>query len=48
MRLDWQPRWSLTTTLEMIVAWQQAYLAKSDMRLYTLNQISQFTHLRQL
>lgn len=44
MRLDWQPRWSLATTLKMIVAWQHAYLAKEDMRLCTLNQISQFTH----
>ncbi len=43
-RLDWQPRWSLAYTLEMIVAWQHAYLAKEDMRLCTLNQISQFTH----
>lgn len=42
-RLDWQPRWSLATTLEMIVAWQHAYLAKEDMRRYTLNQISYYS-----
>ena len=42
-RLDWQPRWSLATTLEMIVVWQHAYRAKADMRLYTLNQISHYS-----
>jgi CDP-glucose 4,6-dehydratase len=44
MRLDWQPRWDLADTLEMIVTWQRAYLAQDDMRLTTLNQISKFTN----
>ena len=42
MRLDWQPRWSLAHTLEMIVAWQHAYLAQEDMRAKTREQISEF------
>ncbi|MDD3884411.1 MAG: CDP-glucose 4,6-dehydratase [Gallionella sp.] len=42
MRLDWQPRWHLGYTLELIVAWQQAWLAKQDMRSFTLKQIEQY------
>lgn len=42
MRLDWQPRWHLGHTLEMIVSWQQAWLAKQDMRSFTLKQIEQY------
>ncbi len=42
MRLGWQPRWHLEDTLEMIVAWQQAWLEKQDMRSFTLKQIEQY------
>lgn len=42
MRLDWHPRWNLAHTLEMIVAWQRAWLAKQDMRSFTLRQIEQY------
>ncbi len=42
MRLHWQPRWHLEHTLEMIVAWQRAWLAKQDMRSFTQNQIAQY------
>jgi CDP-glucose 4,6-dehydratase len=42
MRLDWQPRWNLTRTLEMIVSWQRAYLVKEDMHAKSLDQISDF------
>jgi CDP-glucose 4,6-dehydratase len=42
MRIDWQPRWQLARTLEMIVAWQRAWLAKEDMRSFTLKQIKQY------
>lgn len=42
--LDWQPRWSLARTLEMVVAWQRAYVAQQDMREVTLDQIREFTH----
>lgn len=41
-RLDWQPRWSLAHTLERIVAWQRAYLAKQNMREFSLKQIADF------
>ncbi|MDX8386444.1 MAG: CDP-glucose 4,6-dehydratase [Gallionella sp.] len=43
MKLDWQPRWHLGQALEMIVDWQRAWLAKEDMRRFTLNQIEQYT-----
>lgn len=43
MRLRWQPRWHLEHTLEMIVSWQRAWLAKQDMRNFTLRQIEQYT-----
>jgi CDP-glucose 4,6-dehydratase len=42
MRLDWQPRWHLAHSLEMIVAWQRAWLTKQDMRSFTLKQIEQY------
>lgn len=42
MRLDWQPRWNLAHTLDMIVAWQRAWLGKQDMRGFTLKQIEQY------
>lgn len=42
MRLNWQPRWHLSQALEMIVAWQRAWLAKQDMRNFTLSQIEQY------
>jgi len=42
MRLDWQPRWGLAHTLEMIVAWQRAKLSQEDMRSLTLKQIAQY------
>ncbi|MBU0689961.1 MAG: CDP-glucose 4,6-dehydratase [Gammaproteobacteria bacterium] len=42
MRLDWQSRWHLDHTLEMIVAWQQAWLAQQDMHSFTLKQIEQY------
>ena len=42
MQLDWQPRWSLTHTLEMIIAWQRAYMMKEDMKAKTLEQIGAY------
>ncbi len=41
-RLNWQPRWHLASALEMIVAWQRAYLAQKNMREFTLNQITEY------
>ncbi len=42
MRLDWQPKWSLETSLRKIVAWQKAHLRNQDMRTFTLEQILEF------
>lgn len=42
MRLRWQPRWNLDQTLGQVVAWQRAWLAKEDMRRFTLSQIEQY------
>jgi len=39
-RLNWQPRWSLATTLTNIVAWHKAWLDGGDMQSLTLNQIN--------
>jgi CDP-glucose 4,6-dehydratase len=48
MRLDWQPRWNLAHTLEMIIEWQRAYLIKEDMRKISLEQITQYMHGKSL
>ncbi len=48
MRLDWHPRWNLEHTLEMIIAWQRAYLTKEDMRRTSLEQITQYMHGKSL
>ncbi|MDB5819211.1 MAG: CDP-glucose 4,6-dehydratase [Rhizobacter sp.] len=42
-RLDWQPRWSLDTALARIVDWHRAWIAESDMRQYSLDQIGLYT-----
>ena len=42
MRLHWQPKWNLETTLHKIVAWHQAWLRKDDMHEYTLNEIQNY------
>jgi CDP-glucose 4,6-dehydratase len=42
-RLDWQPRWSLGTALELITTWHQAYVAKDDMRKLCQTQIQQYS-----
>ena len=41
-KLGWQPRWPLARTLASIAAWHQAYLDGTDMRAFTLAQISQY------
>lgn len=46
-QLGWQPRWSLDTALTKIVEWHLAYLAKDNMRAFTLNQINQYTQTLQ-
>ena len=41
-KLGWQPRWPLAQTLASIAAWHRAYLDGTDMRAFTLAQISQY------
>jgi CDP-glucose 4,6-dehydratase len=41
--LHWQPRWTLTQTLETIVAWHRAHLIGADMHAFTLRQIQKYT-----
>lgn len=41
-RLNWQPRWSLSTTLANIVTWHKTWLDGGDMQYITLNQITQY------
>jgi CDP-glucose 4,6-dehydratase len=42
-RLGWQPRWPLTTALELITTWHQAYLANVDIKKLCLVQIQQYS-----
>jgi CDP-glucose 4,6-dehydratase len=42
-RLNWHPRWSLSTALEQVIQWHQAYLAGKDMQDFTHRQIATFT-----
>ena len=44
-RLNWQPRWSLDIAIEQITNWHRAWLAKEDMRAYSLGQIRFFNSL---
>lgn len=41
-RLGWSPRWSVDKTVEKIVDWQRAFIAGTDMRKFTINQITEF------
>ncbi|MDX2471611.1 MAG: CDP-glucose 4,6-dehydratase [SAR324 cluster bacterium] len=42
MKLNWHPRWSLFDTLEKITTWYKAYQAGSDMRAFSLEQITEY------
>jgi CDP-glucose 4,6-dehydratase len=44
MRMQWQPIWSLETTLNKIVVWHKAWLAGEDMKKHTLNEINQYVN----
>lgn len=46
MRLNWQPVWSLETTLEKIVSWQKAWLNGEDIKAYTINEINEYMTAR--
>jgi CDP-glucose 4,6-dehydratase len=41
-RLGWQPRWSLQKALQASVEWHQKWLAGTDMKTVTLEQINQY------
>jgi CDP-glucose 4,6-dehydratase len=41
-RLHWQPRWRLEATLQRIVRWHQAWLARADMREHCLQEINDY------
>ena len=41
-KLAWQPRWNLQRALTETVQWYKAFEAKTDLKLFTLQQINQF------
>ena len=43
VRLGWQPLWPLTTALQHISSWHQAWLSHEDMRQFCLSQIQQYS-----
>jgi CDP-glucose 4,6-dehydratase len=44
MRMNWQPRFSLDTTLSKIVTWHKAWLAGENMHERTVNEISHYVN----
>jgi CDP-glucose 4,6-dehydratase len=42
MRLGWKPQWDENETIKRICDWYKAYLAKSDMRKYSLDEIKYY------
>ncbi len=42
--LGWTPLWDLKTSLTKTVEWHQAYLAKKDMRAFTVSQIENYLY----
>ena len=45
MKLGWEPRLDLSTTLQWIVEWYKQYLGNSDMREVTMKEISRYENL---
>lgn len=45
-RLDWAPRWPLSTALSLVVDWHRAWLSGSDMQAISLEQISLYQRNR--
>lgn len=41
-KLDWYPKWSLTSALDHVIRWHQAWLAKENVQSETLSQIEQY------
>jgi CDP-glucose 4,6-dehydratase len=46
IRLQWQPRWTLSTAINQICDWHKAYLAGADMQVLCLRQIQQYEAMR--
>lgn len=42
-KLGWHPRWDLTTALDRIVEWYQAFECHQEMRDFTVQQINDYT-----
>lgn len=42
MKLQWQPRWDLNTTLSRIIKWHKAWLNKDDMNAYCIQEINEY------
>jgi CDP-glucose 4,6-dehydratase len=42
IKLTWQPRWNIETTLRSIVNWTKAYLSHDDMRKFSIQQIENY------
>lgn len=47
MQLGWHPRWNLLHTLEKISEWHKAHQAGSDMNTLTLQQIQEYSIMRE-
>lgn len=41
-RINWQPNWSLQTTLQKIIQWHRAWLEKKDMQVICLQEINEY------
>lgn len=41
-RLNWAPRWDLSEAIKRIVAWNEAYRNKEDMKQYCINEIKSY------
>ena len=41
-KLQWRPKWNLTTAIDKIVEWHQAFLGAANMRSVTLQQIADY------
>jgi CDP-glucose 4,6-dehydratase len=48
VRLGWQPRWRLSTSLGKTLEWHQAWRSQEDMRSITLNQIAEYQAILQV
>ncbi|WP_462411700.1 CDP-glucose 4,6-dehydratase [Neobacillus sp. Marseille-QA0830] len=47
-KLGWYPKWNLSTSLDKVIEWFQAYKAEEDMRQVCLKQINEFCNDKSL